>query len=86
MKVLGRRGVTSVLFEGGGEVLASALKAKVVQKAVCFIAPMLIGGRQAPTAVEGEGILRLSRAFHLHEVQVERVGQDLMVTGYLWEN
>ena len=83
MKVLGRKGVTSVLFEGGGEVLASALQEKIVQKAVWFIAPMIIGGRKAPTAVEGQGIQQLSRALHLKDTQVERIHEDIMVTGYL---
>jgi diaminohydroxyphosphoribosylaminopyrimidine deaminase/5-amino-6-(5-phosphoribosylamino)uracil reductase len=76
-----RRGIHSVLLEGGGEVLASALAERLVDRAVFFIAPKLIGGRGAPGAVGGEGISRLIRAVRLAEVRVRRVGPDLCVEG-----
>jgi diaminohydroxyphosphoribosylaminopyrimidine deaminase/5-amino-6-(5-phosphoribosylamino)uracil reductase len=52
---LGKRGLTSLLIEGGGEVAASALAAGIVDKVIFFIAPKIIGGREAPTAVSGAG-------------------------------
>jgi diaminohydroxyphosphoribosylaminopyrimidine deaminase/5-amino-6-(5-phosphoribosylamino)uracil reductase len=75
--------ITSVLLEGGGELAASALQAGLVDQAVFFLAPLLIGGRNAKTALEGEGQETLSLAAHLHEMTVHHSGPDLRVEGYL---
>lgn len=76
-----QRHVHSILLEGGGEVLASALAERIVDRVVFFIAPVLIGGRQAPGAVGGAGIRRLARAIRLQEVRCRRVGPDWCVEG-----
>ena len=76
---LARRGVHSILLEGGGEVLASALNERLVQRIVFFVAPLLLGGRSAPTSVAGSGAARLSRAVRLADVSYRRVGPDLCV-------
>lgn len=78
---LASRGMQSILVEGGGEVLASALAERLVDRVVFFIAPIVIGGRQAPSAVGGEGIARLSQAVRLEDITFERVGSDLCVGG-----
>jgi diaminohydroxyphosphoribosylaminopyrimidine deaminase/5-amino-6-(5-phosphoribosylamino)uracil reductase len=74
-----RYGITSVLLEGGGEVLASALAQRLVDRVVWVIAPTLIGGRHSPSAVGGAGIERLTQAVRLRDVTVHRLGQDLIV-------
>jgi len=71
--------VTSVLLEGGGEVLASALKERLVDRLVWIIAPIIVGGRQAPPAVGGEGITHLNQAIRLDDVTVRRLGPDLVL-------
>jgi diaminohydroxyphosphoribosylaminopyrimidine deaminase/5-amino-6-(5-phosphoribosylamino)uracil reductase len=71
-----RRGVHSVLIEGGGEVLAGALAERLVDRVVVFVAPILIGGRQAPTSVGGPGIARLEQAIRLADLRIRRVGPD----------
>lgn len=78
---LARRGIQSILIEGGGEVLASALAERLVDRVVFFIAPILIGGRTAPSSIGGTGIDRLTRAIRLGDVIVRRVGPDLCVEG-----
>ena len=83
MRVLGKKQITSVLIEGGGEVAASAINAKIVDKAYFFIAPKIFGGRDAKTPVEGDGVLFPIQARWLKNVQTEKVGKDLLVTGYL---
>ena len=83
MKKLAKMKITSVLVEGGGEVIASALQAKVVDKMHCIIAPKIFGGRTAKTSVEGEGIKSPEQAWQLNNVKVERLGEDILVTGYL---
>lgn len=83
MKKLGSMQITSVLIEGGGEVAASALEAGVVDKAYFFISPKIFGGREAKTPVEGEGVRLPSQAIPLKNAQEERVGEDILITGYL---
>lgn len=79
---LGRRQVSSLLVEGGGTVLEAFFRARLVDKVLAFVAPLIIGGREAPSAVSGEGVERLEEALRLERVQVERVGDDLLVSGY----
>ncbi|MBI3020386.1 MAG: bifunctional diaminohydroxyphosphoribosylaminopyrimidine deaminase/5-amino-6-(5-phosphoribosylamino)uracil reductase RibD [Candidatus Omnitrophica bacterium] len=74
-----RRGVQSILVEGGGEVLASALAERIVDRIAFFIAPILIGGRAAPTSFSGSGASHLSRAIRLTDVTYRRLGPDLCV-------
>lgn len=79
---LGRREVVSLLVEGGGTLLDALLRARLVDKVLAFIAPLLIGGRQAPVAVGGEGFVRLADAPRLARVRVEQVGDDILISGY----
>ena len=79
LRALARRGVHSVLIEGGGEVLASAFAQRLVDHVAWFVAPLIIGGRRAPAAVGGEGIRRLAQAVRLINVSVRRIGADLCV-------
>lgn len=83
VKKLGKMKITSVLVEGGGEVAASALEAKVVDKAYFFISPKIFGGRDAKTPVEGEGIKLPSQAIYLKDIHQEKIGEDFLITGYL---
>lgn len=83
MKKLAERGVMSVLIEGGGATLASAFDAEVVDKVVFFVAPKIVGGRNAVTAVEGEGIARMNDALLLENMTACQVGEDLRITAYV---
>ena len=80
---LGARGLASVLVEGGGTLLGSLFAGGLVDKVVAFVAPLIIGGEGARTAVGGEGALTMAQALHLHDVSVERLGDDIMVIGYV---
>jgi diaminohydroxyphosphoribosylaminopyrimidine deaminase/5-amino-6-(5-phosphoribosylamino)uracil reductase len=83
MEALGKRGILSVMIEGGAEINASALREGVVDKVLVFLAPILIGGKSTPTAVGGDGIESLSQALRLREVRIERFDGDILVEGYL---
>jgi len=78
-RLLARRGIQSILIEGGGEVLASAFAERVVDRVVFFIAPLLIGGRMSPSPLGGTGISHLGRAIRLEDVAYRRIGPDLCV-------
>jgi diaminohydroxyphosphoribosylaminopyrimidine deaminase/5-amino-6-(5-phosphoribosylamino)uracil reductase len=80
---LGRRGILSLLVEGGAEVHASFFAEGLVDKVQAYLAPIIIGGREAPGPVGGEGVGRLADAIRLREVDATRIGDDLWITGYV---
>jgi diaminohydroxyphosphoribosylaminopyrimidine deaminase / 5-amino-6-(5-phosphoribosylamino)uracil reductase len=79
---LGRRQLTSLLVEGGAEVAASFIEQRLVDKVTFFIAPKIIGGRDALSGIGGSGIAELHDALELEEVEVVRRGDDWEFTGY----
>ncbi len=83
MEVLGKRGILSVMIEGGAEINASALREGIADKVLVFLAPILIGGKSTSTAVGGDGIESLTQALRLGAVQIERFDGDILVEGYL---
>lgn len=80
---LAERQIVSVFVEGGGSLHASLIEQGLAQKILCFIAPKLVGGREAPTPLEGEGFARMSEALELHSLRVRHFSPDIMVEGYL---
>jgi diaminohydroxyphosphoribosylaminopyrimidine deaminase/5-amino-6-(5-phosphoribosylamino)uracil reductase len=80
LAALASREVRGVLVEGGAEVAASFLDAGLVDRVTMFLAPLLLGGRQAPSAIAGAG-RELKRAVALEGVEVRRVGEDVLVEG-----
>ena len=82
MKKLGEMKITSVLVEGGGEVNASFIEAGLVDKAYFDIVPKIFGGRDAKTPVEGDGVALPSKARWLRSIHIERMEQDILVSGY----
>jgi diaminohydroxyphosphoribosylaminopyrimidine deaminase/5-amino-6-(5-phosphoribosylamino)uracil reductase len=77
LKTLGRENVTSLLVEGGGET--NALWAPLCQRVVFFYAPIILGGRRAPTAVAGEGARTPDGKIILRDAQWQRLGGDLLL-------
>lgn len=76
LEQLGRREVAALLVEGGSAVHGSFADAELIDEAVFFVAPLLIGGT-GPTAVGGRGVADLELATRLRFEAVERHGQDL---------
>jgi len=83
LEALGRWEITSVLVEGGGILLGSLFDHGLVDKVIAFIAPIIIGGAEAKTAVVGKGVDKVAESFRLERVRVEKLGDDLMVSGYV---
>jgi diaminohydroxyphosphoribosylaminopyrimidine deaminase/5-amino-6-(5-phosphoribosylamino)uracil reductase len=83
LAVLGKREITSLMVEGGGLLLGSLFDAGLVDKVVAFIAPLVIGGGRAIMAVSGMGVERIADATRLERVNVEKFGDDVMVSGYV---
>ena len=82
MKKLAERELTSVLVEGGGTLNYSLLEQSLIDKLNIFIAPLVIGGRQSPTAFAGSGIDSLSKAWKVENIEMKQFDQDLLLIGY----
>lgn len=80
---LGEMSIMSLLIEGGGRVAAGALQEGIVNKVLFFLAPKLLGGNDGVSVFHGAGPEKIKDAFELKQVGVERLGNDLLVTGYL---
>jgi diaminohydroxyphosphoribosylaminopyrimidine deaminase/5-amino-6-(5-phosphoribosylamino)uracil reductase len=76
---LGRREITSVLIEGGGEVLGQAFDARLVDRVQFYLAPLLTGG--PVMAVGGKGVASTMEGARVTEIRYEKLGRDLIVSG-----
>ena len=74
-----------MLVEGGGTLLGSLFDERLVDKVIAFIAPTIIGGKEAKLAVGGRGVENLVDSIRLKRVTVEKSGEDVMVSGYTRE-
>ncbi|MFH2138883.1 MAG: bifunctional diaminohydroxyphosphoribosylaminopyrimidine deaminase/5-amino-6-(5-phosphoribosylamino)uracil reductase RibD [Candidatus Omnitrophota bacterium] len=79
MQELGKREISSVLVEGGGELIGSCFDQKLVDKVCFFIAPKIIGGQNAISSVSGTGIDYLRKAVKLQHMKVTQLREDIMV-------
>jgi diaminohydroxyphosphoribosylaminopyrimidine deaminase / 5-amino-6-(5-phosphoribosylamino)uracil reductase len=76
---LGARDVQSLLLEGGPHLAGAFLEAAEIDEARMFLGPLMTGGREARTAVEGIGIERIGAAPRALHVEVERIEDDVLV-------
>jgi diaminohydroxyphosphoribosylaminopyrimidine deaminase/5-amino-6-(5-phosphoribosylamino)uracil reductase len=79
---LGKRNLISVLVEGGGEVHAGFFAEGLVDKIYAYIAPKLIGGKQAPGPIGGVGIEHLGDGAGLSDMDFTRLGDDILISAY----
>jgi len=83
---LGREQISSVLVEGGATINGSFLKDKLIDKLVIYMAPIVIGGEQAPGAFAGKGFARLKDALELHIQEVTMVEGQIKIVATKEEN
>ena len=81
-EALTKRRIISILTESGGELNAALIAAGLPQKALFFIAPKLLGGRDAPTPLEGAGFARMAQAKPLTSLRSRRFQGDVLLEGY----
>jgi len=79
---LGKLSIQSVLVEGGPFLAALMLEAALVNKVTFFIAPMIIGGQDAPSAIGGAGAEKIADSLQLDRVEVKQHERDVEITGY----
>lgn len=82
VETLGEQLISSVLIEGGGSVHASFLEKHLIDKAVLYFAPKLVGGKDAPTFLEGTGFAKMTDAVELTDTDIIKIGQDFKFIGY----
>jgi diaminohydroxyphosphoribosylaminopyrimidine deaminase / 5-amino-6-(5-phosphoribosylamino)uracil reductase len=80
LKDLGKRGITSVLIEGGGEVLGEALDKRLIDKVQIYLGPILNGG--PVVAFPGEGAGKTADALRLRDIEYQQIGQTVCMRGY----
>ncbi len=85
LNYLGEKEVTSLLVEGGATIHGSFLQAGAFNQVIAYIAPRLIGGREALSAIGGTGIKHLADVPDLSIEHVEQLDRDLKVTLILKE-
>ncbi|PSQ45330.1 2,5-diamino-6-(ribosylamino)-4(3H)-pyrimidinone 5'-phosphate reductase [Halobacteriales archaeon SW_7_68_16] len=78
LDALADRGIDRVLVEGGGEIVASLFVADLVDRLTLFVGPFVIGGRDAPTLVDGEGFVDGFPELRLDDI--ERIDDGFLVT------
>ncbi|SJZ54145.1 bifunctional diaminohydroxyphosphoribosylaminopyrimidine deaminase/5-amino-6-(5-phosphoribosylamino)uracil reductase RibD [Garciella nitratireducens] len=83
MDYLGKRGVDSVLIEGGATLNFSALEERIVNKVFTFISPKMIGGEMAKAPIGGRGKEFIKDAFFLQNRSIRFFEEDLMIEGYM---
>jgi riboflavin-specific deaminase-like protein len=81
---LQRRGIESVLVEGGKAIVTSLLNARAVDRMVVIIAPKIIG--QGTEAIGELGITKLERAVTFSSVRIRKLGKDIIFDGTLEMN
>jgi diaminohydroxyphosphoribosylaminopyrimidine deaminase/5-amino-6-(5-phosphoribosylamino)uracil reductase len=76
------RGIQSVIVEGGAQILSAFIRQQLWQKMILFVAPMVVGGGEAPAIFDDAGVSRLTEAHRFRFDRVEFVGSDLMIAAY----
>jgi diaminohydroxyphosphoribosylaminopyrimidine deaminase/5-amino-6-(5-phosphoribosylamino)uracil reductase len=84
LRDLGAKEITSVLIEGGGDILGQALDRRLIDKVQIYVAPIFTGGPSI--AFGGNGAGAASAAPRLGRIRYEKIGEDLRVVGYLISN
>jgi diaminohydroxyphosphoribosylaminopyrimidine deaminase/5-amino-6-(5-phosphoribosylamino)uracil reductase len=80
LRELGEQEITSVLVEGGGEILGQALDQRLVDKVQLYLGPVFTGG--PVVAFPGRGAGATEEALRLESILYERIGNDVCITGY----
>lgn len=81
LRDLGDRGLNDLLIEGGGAVLGAFFEAGLVDRVAAYVAPVIVGGRDAPGPVGGRGVATMPEAWRLVDRVVTQLGDDVLITG-----
>jgi diaminohydroxyphosphoribosylaminopyrimidine deaminase/5-amino-6-(5-phosphoribosylamino)uracil reductase len=80
---LGLRRMTNLMVEGGALVLGAFADIRAIDEVHAFIAPKLVGGKEAPSPIAGQGVADMARAQHLVDVEINVLEGDVHVHGFV---
>ncbi len=81
LKAIAALGVCSIMVESGGELAYSLISAGLADRFMFFVAPIIIGGREARTPAGGAGAALVADAFRASSVETRAIGPDILITG-----
>lgn len=82
VEILGENLISSILIEGGGTINSSFLENRLIDKVILYFAPKLVGGKDAPSFLEGSGIDKMRDAVELIDTDIIKIGKDFKLNGY----
>lgn len=82
VRLLGEQGISSLFIEGGGTINAAFLEQGLVDKVIFYFAPKLVGGKMAPTFIEGTGVEWMKDAIDIRDGEFSKIGKDFKFMGY----
>lgn len=82
MTWLGEHHIASVLLEGGGTLNGAMLQKKLIDKMILYYGTKIVGGQQAPSLFQMEGVEYMDQAIEIGNVEVSMVGKDIRLIGY----
>ncbi len=80
---LGKRKKSSLLIEGGAGLLTDAFENRIINQIMVFVAPKIIGGKDALTAIQGKGVAEITQGAQLDGIKTQTLGSDVMISGQL---
>lgn len=82
MEILGKYSITSILLEGGSNLMGSMIREKLIDKFLIFKAPRILGGGDGIPMAAGKGPLKMDGAVRLADVKIKKYGDDFLISGY----
>ncbi len=82
LSYLSKRGITSLLVEGGSRLLTTMIEGRLADKLFLTISPRIIGGTAAPSLLEGKGARRIQESWRIQRVSSFTIGNDTVIEGY----
>ncbi|MFC1703712.1 bifunctional diaminohydroxyphosphoribosylaminopyrimidine deaminase/5-amino-6-(5-phosphoribosylamino)uracil reductase RibD [Candidatus Omnitrophota bacterium] len=86
MRQLAKMEITSVFIEGGGTIIGNLFDEGLVDKAMFFIAPKIIGGKDSISSVEGAGIKSIAKAHCLKDIRIQQCGNEFLLQGNVYRH
>ncbi len=86
LRELAKREIANLLMEGGGRTIGGALREDLVDKFLIFMAPKIMGDERALGSVSGLMVRHVDESVRLYDVRVERLGEDILIEGYVHRN
>ncbi|NPA61968.1 MAG: 2,5-diamino-6-(ribosylamino)-4(3H)-pyrimidinone 5'-phosphate reductase [Methanococci archaeon] len=79
MEILYKKGIKTILLEGGGTLNWGMFKEGLVDEVSVYIAPKIFGGKDAPTYVDGEGFKSEEESVKLELKNFYRLGEGIVL-------